>query len=331
MTVRRSVQPFPVAVRAAAAWLAAVASHAMSTIPAQPTYVVDSQVREDRGTVGPITSFIDTRSGYNGNGASSAELLIVTRPGGVVPTLAQGRVNDRELKSWSQVGGGTGFATNGVTPFVDAHNRTSVTRYYQFRSARGLPTVSISPTLILDGALQTFVRGGDPFAIGASSVGLSLEIVDPAGNLLQTVFRLSATLSKPGCCLTPNLSLSVSGAGDRRVWEDSFVPRQTEGRPFAYDVRYLDTLTDAYRAPTGRPLGFRYVLETDASILGQFAGSADVFADFFNTATVGFELGTGEAGATFEELLSVAEPGWLGVPAAALAALAGRGRRTRSR
>ena len=312
---RRSRTDYVTFAMAVALSLAAASAHT-TVIPGPATYSVTTLVEQNRGSAPPT---LDNRvvHSHAGSGQSSASTGTVVSfigfPGfisGNRPTEAGGTSTNTTLHAISRVTGATQFINqSNVVPNVLARTRAENNRLFQF-SDPSAATVPVTFNYLLDGLMMFGMVADLPGASGHSAVHFGLHVTDTVTSAITPVFDTRATLDRTG--LNPFFT-TVSGAAALIDWTDAFtpgtVPGDLPGSALNFldvlDVNYFGAFLNAYQAPVNRLLSFNWFLETEASMQGNAIIDALLESNFRDTAVVGFEIGTGASGASFQEFLSI--------------------------
>ena len=280
---------------------------AAALIAGPPTYSTSSSLIEDRGAVNDVLRAIHGRqTGYKSNSGATAAIKSFPEGGGTLPSGAIGIASDTQLKSLARAAGRLANPDPNV-PFVEARNLSVTTRYFSFSSSQS--TVPLDFFASVDGTLISAYLA-EIIADVHSQVRFGLDVVDLNNTVIAPVFEVMAInqWTGPG---TFSLSTTTSGAADLADWQAAIddlgvPPGATPAGGRVFGVDYAKLLRNAYQAPVDRVLGFRWFLETEATVSGgfDFGTAALVEADFYNTANIDIALNDNAAvDASFSEIL----------------------------
>ena len=281
---------------------------AAATLVGPPTYSSLNFVDIQRGSGEPGDRVAEHSSAYAGSGGSTASVSAAfTTNASQLPTEAFGQSTATRLRSLSRVTGELLLAPPNP-PYATARNTSSVTRFWEFSSSQGANTVDLDFLYFLDGTLHNAAFAELVLPTAWSRVDLSLDVVNPAGSVLQTIFSVEARASRVptgGYALTT----LTTGVADPTDWANAITPiANPEGGGVGYAFNYFGRFENAYTAPVGTPVGLRWTLGTEAHAEGSFAFNLFLESAFRDTAEVGFEPSPGQLGVSFEEVLSVPVP-----------------------
>lgn len=285
---------------------------AATTLVGPPTYETQSTIVQ----ASQSGMAFDTNISFNGSNYASASQhdsgLIVANGNAPVGqnnlTEAKGFVSNTQLKSSSRAAGYLGYTGQANTlASINATNRSQVTRFFEFKAARGESDVPLDFIFFTDGILTTnFEAEIWPSAAAKAEVVFGLEVLNENAQLIRREFEVrGSVLSRFAGPQGFSLQTSAQGV-DANIWDSAFTeieqPAITNG--LAYQVDFVGAKQSQVNARDGSILGFRWYLYTEALAQGGHSNNVFVEADFFNTANIDVQLDAQAVlnGASFTEI-----------------------------